>query len=251
MTGEGEPTASAPGGQPALPKRFYRHAAAEAREGAFALLLDGRPARTPARAPLAVASQALAAALAEEWEAQAEVIDPARMPITRLVNSAIDGVAPRMAEVRADLLRYAGSDLVCYRAGEPAGLVEAQGRAWDPILAWSREALGARFILSEGVNFVAQPEQALERVCVLLEAERSAEALAALHLMTTLTGSLLIALALTAGFIPAEEAWLAAHVDELFQEARWGRDQEALERREARRADFLAAARVHALAHTG
>lgn len=233
--------------RPALPKRFYKQAAVEERDGGFQLVLDGRPAKTPAKNRLAAPTRALAAALAEEWNGVGAEIDPAAMPLTRIVNSAIDGVAPRREAVLADLAKYAGSDLVFYRAGEPERLVAAQGAAWDPILAWAREALGARFVLGEGVMHVAQPEAALAAVGDRLEAIGSPFRLAALHVMTTLTGSLLIALAHADGLLDVNAAWEAAHVDERHQERLWGEDEEALARRAAREAEFRAASRVYEL----
>lgn len=234
--------------RPPLPKRFYKQAAVEERDGAFRLVLDGRPARTPAKHALAAPTRALAEALAAEWNAVGAEIDPAAMPLTRIANSAIDGVAPRREAVIADLAKYAGSDLVFYRAGEPERLVAAQAAAWDPILAWAREALGARFVLGEGVMHVAQPEAALAAVGDRLEAIASPFRLAALHVMTTLTGSLLIALAHADGLLDADAAWTAAHVDERHQESLWGEDEEALARRAAREAEFRAASTVYALA---
>jgi chaperone required for assembly of F1-ATPase len=233
--------------RPAPPKRFFETAGIEEREGAFVLTLDGRPARTPARKPVAVPIRPLGEALAAEWQAQESVIDPAGMPLTRLVNSAIDGVAPSMAGVAEDITKYLGSDLIVYRAGEPERLVAEQASAWDPILAWTYEAFGARFLLSEGVTFVAQPEAAIAALRARIAAESSPFRLAALHVMTTLTGSALIALAHAAGRLTAEEAWAAAHVDERFQERVWGEDEEAMQRRAGRKADFLAASRVYAL----
>lgn len=234
--------------RPPLPKRFYKQAGVEERGRAFQLVLDGRPARTPARNPLAAPARALAEAIAEEWNAVGAEIDPAAMPLTRIANTAIDGVAPRREAVILDLAKYAGSDLVCYRAGEPERLVEAQGAAWDPIVAWARETLGARFILGEGVVHVAQPEAALAAVGDRLEAIQSPFRLAALHVMTTLTGSVLIALAHADGRMDADAAWAAAHVDEHHQESRWGRDEDAIARRAAREAEFRAASRAYALA---
>jgi chaperone required for assembly of F1-ATPase len=229
-------------GRPALPKLFYTQAAVAPGEGGFALVLDGRPARTPAKNPLAVAERAVADALAAEWNAQGDAIDPTRMPLTRLVNSALDGVAQRRDAVAEDVARYAGSDLVVYRAGDPARLVEAQARAWDPVLAWARERLGARFALSEGVMHVAQDEAALAAVRAAVDRLASPVALAGLHAATTLTGSVLIALMLADGALSPDEAWAAAHVDEDFQASVWGRDAEAEARRERRRAEFGAAA---------
>lgn len=248
---EPDPVRAAQAGmKPTLPKRFYKEAAVEERDGRHALTLDGRGARTPGRQPLAVASRPLAEAMAAEWAGQGVEIDPSTMPITRIVNSALDGVAPRMAEVVEDLVRYAGSDLVYYRTSEPERLARAQNAAWDPILAWARERHGARFTLAEGIMHVAQPEEAVAAIRSALEEIRSPEALAALHVMTSLSGSVLIALAHVAGALGAEEAWAAAHVDELYQESIWGEDYEAFERRKRRQADFLAASTVYRLAGT-
>lgn len=229
----------------ALPKRFYAHASTEARDGAFVLLLDGRTARTPAQNLLALPTLPLGEAVADEWGRQEAVIDPTAMPLTRLANSAIDGVAPRREAVIDDIARYAGSDLVCYRAGEPERLVVLESEAWDPILAWAGEALGARFILSQGVMHVDQPERAVAAVQARLKAETSPFRLAALHVMTTLTGSILIGLAHADGALTSEQAWAAAHVDELFQESLWGEDEAALKRRAGREADFRAASTVY------
>ncbi|MGX7707122.1 ATP12 family chaperone protein [Methylobacterium sp. Gmos1] len=233
--------------KPALPKRFYTEAGVAEAEDGYRLVLDGRPAHTPARRRLAVPQAALAAALAEEWGAQEEFIDPARMPLTRLVNSALDGVAERRDAVIDDLSAYAGTDLIVYRAGDPARLVAAQAAAWDPVLDWARQALGARFILSEGVMHVTQPAESVAALRCAIEAVETPTALAGLHSLTTLTGSLLIALAVLHGRLTPQEGWSAAHVDETFQAEVWGRDAEAEERLAKRRAEFEAAARVAAL----
>lgn len=213
------------------------------REGAHHLLLDGRSARTPGRAPLAFPNGLLAGLVAVEWREQGLIIDPATMPLTRLANTALDGVAPQIEPVRDDIVRYGASDLVCYRADGPDALVQAQAEAWDPILAWAWDSLGARFVLSEGVMFVAQPPAALARVREVVGTETSPFALAALHVMTTLTGSVLLALAHASGRLGIEEAWQAAHVDEAYQESRWGADEEAAVRRAYRRREFEAACR--------
>jgi chaperone required for assembly of F1-ATPase len=246
---EPNPVRAAQAGMKApLPKRFYEKAGVEERDGLFQLTLDGRPARTPARQPLAVPSRLLAEALAAEWDRQGADVDPSTMPVTRIVNSAIDGVANRQDEVVDDLVAYAGSDLVCYRAGEPARLVEAQNAAWNPVLDWARERHGARFALAEGVMHVAQPPEAARAVGAAVEPLRSPLQLTALHVMTTLTGSVLIALAHADGALTVEEAWAAAHVDERHQESIWGEDREATLRREAREAEFRAASLVFRLA---
>ena len=229
-----------------VPARFYKEAAVAPADGQFALVLDGKPAFTPARRRLAVPTMAAAEALAAEWNAQGERLEPAAMALTRLVNSTLDGVAVRMAETRAEILNYAGSDLVCYRAGEPEALVRAQAAAWDPVLAVAREKFGARFICAEGVIFAAQPEAACAAFAAGLDGMVGTGAsapfrLASLGVVTTLTGSALIAAALAAGALTPDAAWAAAHVDEDYEMGVWGQDVEALARR-AHRWDEMAAA---------
>ncbi len=233
--------------RPQAVRRFYRTAEVAEDGGRFVLSLDGRRARTPGRHPLAHASRTLMLELAEEWGRQRETIDPADMPLTRLLNSAIDGVAHTMAETRAVILRYAGSDLLCYRAEEPDALVARQAHAFDPVLRWAADELGARFAVTAGVTYVAQPPEALAAIGAALDAYDDPVTLAALSVMTTLTGSALLALALARGFLSADAAWRAAHVDEDFQAERWGADAEAVAQRAARRREFEAAAAVVAL----
>lgn len=228
--------------KPSWPKRFYREATAGEAPDGWRLLLDGRPAKTPGRNVLAMPSRALGEAVAAEWGALDDLIDPLRLPVTRIVNAIIDGVVPDPGPVADDIVKYAGSDLICYRADGPSGLVERQSAAWDPILAWAREALGARFIQSEGVMFVAQPDAAIAAVRRALPADPWRTGAA--HVVTTLTGSALLALALLHGRLTAGEAWSAAHVDEDFQIAQWGADEEAAERRAARQREMMAAAKV-------
>jgi chaperone required for assembly of F1-ATPase len=226
---------------PARQKRFYVAATMKAEEGGFVLRLDGKRAMTPGRNPLAVPTRALADAITAEWMAQKEFVDPATMPATRLANSAIDGVAKRLAEVRAEVLGYARTDLVCYRAGEPEGLVARQNAAWQPILAWAEKRFG-RFVLAEVIVHVAQPEATLAALAEAIDAVNDPFRLAGLNLATTLTGSALIALALAEGAIDAEAAWVAAHVDEDWNISLWGEDVEAKTRRARRLEDFKAAA---------
>jgi chaperone required for assembly of F1-ATPase len=233
--------------RPELPRRFYKEARAVERDGAFALELDGRPARTPARNRLAVPQRALGDMLADEWNALGETIDPARMPLTRLVNVAIDRVEGEGDAVAADIARYAASDLVCYRAGAPAGLVDAQQGAWNPVLDWARDELHARFTLSEGVRYVEQPAEARATVHAAVNAVERPFGLAALATMTALTGSVLIALMLARGALSADAAWNAGYVDEHWNAAQWGEDAEARARLNARRGEFDAAAKVLAL----
>jgi chaperone required for assembly of F1-ATPase len=227
--------------------RFYKVVEVREAGGHHALLLDGRGARTPGRNPLAANSRPLMLKIAEEWDRQRETIVPAEMPLTRLLNSAIDGVAKTMAETRADILSYAGSDLLCYRAEEPDALVARQAHAFDPVLRWAAETLGARFNVTAAVMHVAQPPEALAAVRAALDAYNDPVALAGLSVMTTLTGSALLALAVARGFLSPEAAWRAAHVDEDVQAERWGADAEAMARREARWREFEAAAIVAAL----
>ena len=235
------------GARPQLRKRFYARAhVGEAKGGGFPLLLDGKPVKTPARRALAAPTRALAEEIAEEWNAQEQVIDPARMPLTRLANAVLDAVADATGPVAAEVANYLGSDLVCYRAEAPEGLVERQARHWDPVLAWAQRALGARLVLAQGVMHVAQPGEAIAaaRAKIPVEPWR----LAAVSTITTLTGSGLLALALEHGAIDAEAAWAAAHVDEDWQISQWGSDQLALERRADRHEEFAAAMTVLRLA---
>jgi chaperone required for assembly of F1-ATPase len=222
-------------------RRFYKAVEVREADGRHALMLDGRGARTPARNPFVASSRVLMLKVAAEWDRQRQTIDPAEMPLTRLLNSAIDGVAHTMAETRADILRYAGSDLLCYRAEEPETLVDRQAVAFDPVLRWAAESLSARFNVTAGIMHVAQPHAALAAIGAALDTYDDPVALAALSVMTTLTGSALLALAVARGFLSAEAAWRAAHVDEDFQAERWGADAEAMTRREARWREFEAA----------
>jgi chaperone required for assembly of F1-ATPase len=245
--GEGPMQRAQRGMRPALPKRFYKEARAVERDGAFALELDGKGARTPARNLLAVPGRELGDALAAEWNALGETIDPAKMPLTRLINVAIDRVAVEGDAVAVDVASYAGSDLVCYRAAEPEGLVAAQAEAWDPVLDWAHAELDARFLLSAGIRHVAQPEASLAAVRSAVDGIKRPFALAGLATATALTGSALISLMLARGAIDADKAWVAAHVDEDWNIRQWREDAEAMARRAARRAEFDAAAKVLAL----
>lgn len=232
------------GARPALRRRFYGQAATAAGADGYAVRLDDRPVLTPARRVLKAPALPLAGAIAAEWEAQRQVIDPAKMPLTRLANAIIDGVAQRPEPVAAELAKYLSSDLLFYRAAGPPGLIERQRRHWDPILGWAARALGARFACTEGVTHVAQPPPALQAARAAIPEDPWR--LGAAHAVTTLTGSALIALALAGGFLSAEAAWQAANVDEDWNMEQWGRDALALERREFRFAELQAAATVFA-----
>ncbi len=230
------------GGRPTLRKRFYSQAHVGEGDGGFPVLLDGKQVTTPARRPLAAPTRALAEAIAQEWEAQAALIDPGRMPLTRLANAVIDAVASRPQPVADEIAQYLGSDLLCYRAEAPEGLVEWQARSWNPLLAWARDALGARFVQIEGVVFAAQPREAIDAARAAIPAD--IWRLGALSAITTLTGSALLALALARDAIDLDTAWAAAHVDEDWQMSQWGRDEQALARRDYRFTEFEAAATV-------
>jgi chaperone required for assembly of F1-ATPase len=229
--------------RPILRKRFYEHVGIAEGEGGYGLTLDGRAVRTPARRLLAAPVRGLAEALAAEWRAQGEFIDPANMPATRLANSIIDGVADALAPVAAEVEKYLGSDLVFYRAETPERLVAAQSAAWDPVLDWARGALGAGFICSAGLTFVRQPDTSLTAAGAANPRDEPWR-MGALHVITTLTGSSLIALAVLHGRLSTQEAWAAAHVDEDWNMQTWGRDEQALARRAARFTEMQAAATV-------
>ncbi len=233
--------------RPAGIKRFFAAAnVGQAEGGGFALLLDGRRARTPAKKPLILPTRALAEAIAAEWAGQGETIVPAAMPLTRLANSALDGVAAAMEATRTEVAGYARADLLCYRAEAPEALVAAEAAAFDPVLDWAGQALGAKFVAAAGVVHVGQPEAALATVRAALDAFDCPFALTALHVMTSLTGSVLLALAVVRARLSAEQAWRIGHVGEDFQIARWGVDDEARGRRAARWRDFEAAAHTMA-----
>jgi chaperone required for assembly of F1-ATPase len=228
-----------------LVKRFYKDVSV-GDAAPFQVLLDGRPIKTPKRRPLALPTRALAEAIADEWRAQAEFIDPTRMPLTRFANTAIDAVADTLDAVANDITAYAGSDLVCYRAETPEQLVESQSEHWDPVVAWANEALDAQFRVFPGVMHVAQSEASLAAVSKALR-PHDAFRLTALLVLTTLTGSALIALALGREWLSADAAWKAAHVDEDYQISLWGEDVEATARRRGRRAEFNSAVQLLAL----
>lgn len=225
-----------------LRKRFYKEVAVAEAEGGFGITLEGKPIRTPSGRQVVIPSRALADAVAAEWAGQGEAIDPVTMPLTRIANSVVEGVVDRVALVTDDLAKYFETDLLFYRAGHPEGLVAREAAHWDPVLFWAGEALGAHFILSEGVMHVKQPDEALRAACAALPGDPWS--VAALHIVTTLTGSALLALALAHRVRDAGEVWAAAHVDEDWNADQWGVDEEAAARRATRLRDFEAAVAV-------
>jgi chaperone required for assembly of F1-ATPase len=230
------------GARPILRQRFYENASVAETPQGHALQLDGKPVHTPARCLLVAPSASIAQDLAAEWNAQTDVIDPAKMPLTRLANAIIDGVAAAPQPVAAEVEKYLASDMLFYRAGARDGLVERQAKHWDPILQWARDTLGAKFMLGEGVVYVAQSDAALSAARAAIPADPWR--LGAVHVITTLTGSALIALAVADGFLSPDAAWQVAHVDEDWNMEQWGRDDMAMQRRIFRLAEFQAAATV-------
>jgi chaperone required for assembly of F1-ATPase len=223
-------------------KRFYGHAGVVDSPDGFAITLDDKPVRTPSGRALVAPTREIADGMAAEWEAQKEIIDPLTMPLTRFANSVVDAVVDRVEAVADDIVKYLGSDLLFYRAGHPQALVAQEAELWDPIVFWAAETLGAHFILAEGVVHVRQPDTAIAAGRAALPDDPWS--VAALHVVTTLTGSALLALALVHGALDSEQVWIAAHVDDDWNVQQWGVDEEVAARRLARWIDFRAAADI-------
>lgn len=217
-------------------KRFYTSASVGDDNR---ILLDGRPVKTPGRVDLAPPNIALAEAIAAEWNAQGPTIDPQSMPLTGLTNAAIDRVAPDKDAFALGLAIYGESDLTCYRADRPAPLAARQAAHWDPVLAWARRRYDIDFIVAEGVIHAPQPAQTIDLLTQAVLA-RDAFQLAGLSPLVTVSGSLLIGLALADAAIDLDTAWAAATVDEAWQAEHWGEDDEAAKALANRRADFAA-----------
>lgn len=228
------------------PKRFWKTATAAPCEGGFTVLLDDRTVKTPAKAHLTVPTMALAEAIAVEWDAQEDVLDPGTMPVTRGANAAIDKVAAQRAEVVALLAEYGDSDLLCYRAAGPDELIEKQAEGWDPMLEWAAQALDVRLFVGQGVMHVTQNPLALERLTAQVAALDDF-ALAAAHDLISLSGSLVLALAVANDAIAAGDAWALSRIDEHWQIAQWGVDDEAAAAELVKRTAFLDAARFYRL----
>jgi chaperone required for assembly of F1-ATPase len=224
-------------------KRFYKQATVG---DGNAVLLDGRPVKTPGRAPLAPPGASLAGAIADEWNAQDQQIDPRSMPLTGLANAAIDRIAPAREAFAQGLAAYGESDLLCYRAEGPAPLVARQAEHWDPILGWARDRYDIAFEVTAGIVHRPQPPETVARLAAAV-GTRDPFALAGLSPLVTVSGSLVVALALAEGAIGLDAAWAAASLDEQWQAEQWGEDAEAAAALANRRADFAAAARFLSL----
>jgi len=221
-------------------KRFYQDAAVVAGESGFEIHLDGRPVRTPAREPLALPTHRLAEAVAEEWRAQGDVVDPRSMPFTGLANGAIDQIAPNRESFAAGIARYAESDLLCYRAEGPTELVVRESAAWDPLLEWAMARYDVAFRVTQGIIPVAQPDETLARLTAVVTAF-DPFTLAGLSTLVTLSGSLVCGLAVVEGGHDADLIWTAAEIDEAWEVEQWGEDKEAAARSAQRRHEFAMA----------
>ena len=221
-------------------KRFYADAGVGEADGGYTVTLDGKPIKTPSGRTVVVPARALAEVIAAEWSAQGEFIEPLTMPLTRFANSVVQGVVDQAEAVKDDVAKYFASDLLFYRAGHPEGLVAHEAEHWDPVLFWAKDALGAHFMLAEGVMHVRQPDAAIAAARGALPGDPWM--IAALHVITGLTGSALLALALFHGVIEADQVWAAAHVDEDWNAEKWGVDDEVAARKAAKLVDFNAVA---------
>jgi chaperone required for assembly of F1-ATPase len=226
-------------------KRFYKTVSIAERPEGFALLLDGKKARTKAGNFITLPNAQAAALVEAEWAAQSEIINPDSMPVTRLVHAAIDHVGAKMAEVAADILAYAGSDLVCYRADHPVELVQRQNAGWNLVLEHAREVYGAKFLTQIGISPIAQPEAALAALGARIGQENNPFALSSLHSLTSLSGSALIAIMVADGALGPQAGYEAGELDARFEASIWGQDAEAEARHSARQIDFLGAASLY------
>jgi chaperone required for assembly of F1-ATPase len=224
-------------------KRFWKDVEIDAERG---VRLDGKPVRTPGRLPLVLPTDALAAAVAEEWRAVDGNVDPSAMPLTGLANAAIERVAADPALFAANLAAYAESDLLCYRADAPTELIERQNSLWNPPLDWAEGRYGVQFELASGVMHRPQPDATIEKLAVAVAAHDAFE-LAGLSPVVTITGSLVLGLALIEHAMDANAIWTAANLDEDWQAEQWGEDALAAQTRAAHRAEFDAAVRFLAL----
>lgn len=223
-------------------KRFWSAASFAEAEGGWQILLDSKPVRTPAKAALVVPTRALAEAIAVEWDAQDEAVDPLSMPLTRSANAAIDKVTPQFDEVAALIGEYGGADQLCYRAEGPDALIQRQAEAWDPLLDWAASGLKAPLAMTTGVMHTQQPVSSLQALGARVRALSPFE-LTALHDLVGLSGSLIIGLAVLDEVLAPEELWRRSRIDETWQQEQWGIDEEAAAAAALKRQDFLHAVR--------
>ena len=224
-----------------MPKRFYKEVGVDEDEAGFAITLDGKAIKTPGQNPVRLPNQVAGELVAQDWDAQQEHINMGQMPHQRIVNTAVDGVIRDPQSVVEEMLRFSGSDLLCYRADNPEGLVELQRQHWDPILDWAAKDLKANFDLVEGLIHQPQPQAALSAFGLALDSIECPFKLACLYQVTALTGSSIIAMAVYHKALSCDEAWNAAHVDDDWQISQWGDDDEAIARRAVRKRDMNAA----------
>lgn len=228
------------------PKRFWKDATVEAVEGGFTVRLDARPVKTPGKNLLVVPTRAMAEAIAAEWQAQQGLVRPETMPFTRAANSALEKVMPQFEEVVGLLAAYGDSDLLCYRATAPVELIALQEAAWDPLLEWAAADLGAPMVAVAGVMHIPQPAASTARLHQMTAA-LSPFQIAAFHDLVMLSGSLVLAFAVTRGRLTSEEAWVISRIDESYQAALWGEDDEAAALAETKRLAFHQAAAFWAI----
>jgi len=221
-------------------KRFYKKAEAGAVEDGYSIFLDGRPIRTPAKAPLVLPNEAIASEIASEWDKQGEMVDPATMPVMRYAATAIDRVTPQRDAVIQEISAFGGTDLVCYRAAYPEHLIEKQARAWDPLLQWLEQTYSVTLKVTTGVGYIAQEDAALEALVAII-AQQDDLRLAAIHDLVSLTGSLVVALAIMQGQLDAEQAHEISELDEGHIIDEWGADDEQIKRRENNKISLEAA----------
>jgi len=226
-------------------KRFWKTATVEQTDDGFAVLLDGRSVKTPAKAGLIVPSKALAEKIASEWDAQEGDVNPEIMPFTRAANAALDKVTHQFVEVADLIAAYGENDLLCYRAATPQELVDRQAAAWDPILDWANDVYGVRLATGQGVMHIAQPPSAIERLTQEVHA-LSPFQLTAFHDLVSLTGSLVLGFAIVNNRLGADAAWDLSRIDEIWQAEHWGQDEEALDLAETKRQALLSAAEFYA-----
>ena len=225
-------------------KRFWKTATVVDRDGGFGVALDARTVNTPNKTPLVLPTFQMAEAIAAEWDAQVEKIDPLTMPVTRAANSSVDKVAPQQAEVVANLASYGDSDLLCYRAAGPVELIARQAERWDPVLDWAAQEFGTRLNVCEGVMHVDQDAALLAKLHAEV-ASMSNFALAGAHDLIAISGSLILALGVTRGAFAPEDAWLLSRLDEHWQTEQWGEDEEAMAHEALKQEAFLNAARFY------